>query len=52
MIFHGWSMTVVPGLAAQRDDVFVGFEAGRASTIPVVAHDLPDILHRVHDSGD
>ena len=25
MIFHGWS-EVVPGLAAQRDDVFVGFE--------------------------
>ena len=35
---------VVPGLAAQRDDVFVGFEDPRQ---PVVAHELPDILHRV-----
>ena len=36
---------VVPGLAAQRDDVFVGFEDPVRQ--PVVAHELPDILHRV-----
>ena len=34
-----------PGLAAQRDDVFVGFEDPVRQ--PVVAHELPDILHRV-----
>ena len=39
---------VVPGLAAQRDDVFVGFEDPVRQ--PVVAHELPDILHR--NSGD
>ena len=33
---------VVPGLAAQRDDVFVGFEDPVRQ--PVVAHELPDIL--------
>ena len=40
---------VVPGLAAQRDDVFVGFEDPVRQ--PVVAHELPDILHRFN-SGD
>ena len=40
---------VVPGLAAQRDDVFVGFEDPVRQ--PVVAHELPDILHRVQLSA-
>ncbi len=38
---------VVPGLAAQRDDVFVGFEDPVRQ--PVVAHELPDI-QRYHNA--
>ena len=35
----------VPGLAAERDDVFVGLED--AVREPVAAHELPDVLHGV-----
>ena len=36
---------LVPSLATERDDFFVGFED--AVRQPVVAHELPDVLHRV-----
>ena len=36
---------LVPGLAAERDDVVVGLED--AVREPVVAHELPDILHGI-----
>ena len=36
---------LVPGLATERDDLFIGFED--AVRQPVVAHELPDVLHGV-----
>ena len=36
---------LVPGLATERDDFLVGFED--AVRQPVVAHELPDVLHGV-----
>ena len=36
---------LVPGLAAMLDDIVIGCED--AVRQPVIAHELPDILHRV-----
>lgn len=36
---------LVPGVAAQRDDLIVGFEDAVGQ--PVVAHELPEVLDRV-----
>ena len=40
---------LVPGVAAEGDDIFVGFEDPVGE--PVVAHELPDVLHRVQFWG-
>ena len=44
MIFHGWSMRLFQAWQHSAN-VFVGFEDPVRQ--PVVAHELPDILHRV-----